>query len=63
MATDKVLITPASYNLQVVVTKEELQYSTDRDLFNTIRNGIIRSAVETQTALLLNADTQATTAT
>jgi len=63
MATDKVTIAIKKYNKMIAISKEELQYSTDRSLFATIQNKIVQAAARTQTAALFNGDTQTNTAT
>lgn len=63
MATDKVTIGIKKYSTMIAISKEELQYSTDRSLFSTIQNKIVQAAARTQTAALFNGDTQTNTAT
>lgn len=63
MATDKVTIAIKKYNKMIAISKEELQYSTDRSLFATIQNKIVQAAARTQTAALFNGDAQTNTAT
>lgn len=61
MQTARLTLTIAKYSTMISVSKEELQYSTDRGLFNTIQNAIIRASNETITGAIINSDTQATT--
>lgn len=63
LASGRVTIPINEYQTKVMVTKQELQYSTDRQLFTTIQDKIVKAASRTQTALLLNADTETNTAT
>lgn len=63
MATARLTLPIAKFSTMISISKEELQYSTDRWLFNTVQNAIVRASNETITAVILNGDTEATTAT
>ncbi len=63
MATTRLTLPITKFSTMISVSKEELQYSTDRGLFNTIQNSIVRAANETITASILNWDTETNTAT
>lgn len=63
MATDKLTLPIAKFSTMVSISKEELQYSTDRGLFATVQNAIVRGGRETITSVILNGDTTTNTAT
>lgn len=63
MATGRLTLTIAKFNTMVSISKEDLQYSTDKQLFNTVQNAIVRGGRETITSVILNGDTQTNTAT
>lgn len=63
MATARLTLPIAKFSTMISISKEELQYSTDRGLFNTVQNAIVRASNETITSVILNGDTQSNTAT
>lgn len=63
MATARLTLPIAKFKTMVSISKEELQYSTDRGLFATVQNAIVRGGRETITNVIINGDTQTNTAT
>jgi hypothetical protein len=63
MATDKLTLNIVPFSTMISLSKEEIQYSTDKQLFTTVQNAIVRASNETITSVILNGDTETNTAT
>lgn len=63
MQTARLTLPIVPFSTMIALSKEEIQYSTDKQLLNTVQNAIVRASNETITAVILNGDTETNTAT
>lgn len=63
MDTGEVTLPIKKFDTKVFISIEELQYATDRQLMQTVRQKILTAGAETITSLIINGDTQTNTAT